>query len=159
MDRPVTGEGRTRAVAVLSVPAAAVRPLRQTVLRPGQPADSCVYPGDNDPRTVHFAAYLDGQLVGIASLYAEGRPEGAPAEPGWRLRGMASAPEVRGVGVGRAVLQACLDHVAGEGGGEVWCNARTPAIGFYAAAGFEIVSEPFDIPGIGPHVVMRRVVR
>jgi predicted GNAT family N-acyltransferase len=113
-----------------------------------------VYPGDDDASTVHVGAYIGERLVGIASLYREGRP----GQDGWRLRGMASAPDARGTGIGRALLDACVAHVAAAGGGELWCNARTPALPFYAKAGFEVISEPFDIPGIGPHVVMRRWV-
>lgn len=144
-------------VSVRTVPATETRPLRHLVLRPGQSAESTVYPGDDDPDTRHFAAFVDGQLVGIASLYKEAR-EGADIVPGWRLRGMATSGEARGKGVGRALLAACLEHVAAAGGGEVWCNARAEALGFYAAAGFELLGEEFEIPGIGPHRVMRRDV-
>ena len=94
-------------------------------------------------------------MVGIASLYREPGPGGAH---GWRLRGMATAPEVRGQGFGMALLVACVDHVAAGGGGELWCNARGPAVGFYRRAGFDVVGDEFDIPGIGPHVVMTRTV-
>ncbi|MCA1690793.1 MAG: GNAT family N-acetyltransferase [Actinobacteria bacterium] len=124
-----------------------------------RPAESSVYPGDDHPSTVHLGAFLEDQLVGIASLYAERRGTGKAEGPGWRLRGMASSPEVRGRGVGRALLHACVEHVARRGGGELWCNARMPAVPFYATSGFEVVSEQFDIPDIGPHVVMRRMVR
>lgn len=144
-------------VEVRAVAATETRPLRHLVLRPGQPAESTVYPGDDDPDTRHFAAFLDGHLVGIASLYREARA-GADIVPGWRLRGMATSGEARGKGVGRALLDACLGHVAGEGGGEVWCNARAEALGFYAAAGFDVGGDEFDIPDIGPHRVMRRDV-
>jgi predicted GNAT family N-acyltransferase len=151
-------EGSTSGpVDVRTVPAADTRPLRHLVLRPGQPAESTVYPGDDDPDTRHLAAFVDGQLVGIASIYREAR-SGADIVPGWRLRGMATSGEARGKGVGRALLSACLLHVAAEGGGEVWCNARAEALGFYAAAGFEVVGEEFEIPDIGPHRVMRRDV-
>ncbi len=146
-------------LVVRAVTAAETRPLREQVLRPGRPAVDSVYPGDDDPSTVHFAAYDGDRLVGIASLYREDRVGTGTPGQGWRLRGMASAPEDRRSGVGWALLEACVDHVSAAGGGELWCNARTPAAGFYARAGFEVISEPFDIPGIGPHVVMRRVVR
>lgn len=146
------------AISVRPVTPAETRPLRQLVLRPGQPTESSFYPGDDHPLTVHLGAFLQDQLVGIASLYAERRDTGKAQGPGWRLRGMASAPEVRGRGVGRALLQASVEHVARRGGGELWCNARMPAVPFYAASGFEVVSEQFDIPDIGPHVVMRRMV-
>ncbi len=68
---------------------------------------------------------------------------------------MATEPSLQRRGVGRALLTACIDHVTSQGGGELWANARLPAVDFYARAGFEVVSEQFDIPGIGPHVVMR----
>ncbi len=142
-------------VEVREVPASETRPLRHLVLRPGQPPESTIYPGDDDTDTRHYAAFFDGHLVGIASLYREARP-GSEIVPGWRLRGMATSGEARGRGVGRALLSACLEHVAAEGGGEVWCNARAEALGFYAAAGFEVAGDEFEIPGIGPHRVMRR---
>ncbi len=131
------------------------RALRHTVLRPRQAFEETLYPGDDRPDTVHLGAFGDGdRLVGIASLYREDRAGGPPG--GWRLRGMATDAGVRGAGFGAAVLAACIDHVAAEGGAEVWCNARMPAVGFYRRAGFEVVSEEFEVEGIGPHVVMVR---
>jgi len=103
---------------------------------------------------VHFGAFDGERLVGIVSLYREDRPDGP--ERGWRLRGMATETDVRGAGFGTALLAACIEHVAASGGGELWCNARLAALGFYRRAGFEVVGEEFDIPGIGPHVVMAR---
>jgi predicted GNAT family N-acyltransferase len=54
------------------------------------------------------------------------------------------------------VLEALIEHAATQGAARVWCNARVPAISLYARAGFEVESEEFEIPGIGPHVVMAR---
>lgn len=148
---------RVEQFAVRRIPPSGTWPLRRQVLRPGQPPEASMYPGDDAPDTWHFGAYCDGDCVGIMSLYTEPRPGAAP--PGYRLRGMATAPHVRGTGAGVALLAAALDHVAARGGGEVWCNARAGAIGFYGRAGFDIVSEPFEIPGIGTHVVMQRRVQ
>lgn len=69
---------------------------------------------------------------------------------------MATEPDVRGQGLGAALLAAAIDHVAAGGGGELWCNARLGAVEFYRRAGFEVVSGEFEIPGIGAHVVMAR---
>jgi predicted GNAT family N-acyltransferase len=130
-----------------------VRPLRHAVLRPGQAFEETAYLDDD--AGVHLGAFdADGRLVGIGSLDREDRP-GGPAG-GWRLRGMATDAGVRGAGCGAAELAAALDHVAAEGGTELWCNARLPAVGFYRRAGFDVVSDEFDVAGIGPHVVMVR---
>jgi len=132
-----------------------VRPLRHCVLRPEQPFGSTAYPGDDLADSVHLGAFDADRLVGIASVYREARP-GRPG--GWRLRGMAIAPEARGRGYGMALVSASLEHVAASGPGELWCNARLSAIGFYRRAGFEVAGEEFNVPGIGPHVVMTRTV-
>ena len=69
---------------------------------------------------------------------------------------MATAEGWRRRGLGTAILEACLDHAVANGGGEVWCNARTPALGLYERAGFEAVGDEFELPEIGPHFVMVR---
>lgn len=106
-----------------------------------------------------FAALTaDETVVATASI----RPEPCPWQPerdnSWRLRSMATEPELRGQGVGSAVLNAALAHVAMAGGGLVWCNARTPAQSFYQRAGFAPHGDEWEDPQIGPHVQMWRVV-
>ena len=147
---------RPNEVVVRPVTADETRPLRLQVLRPGQPAAAAVYPGDDQPTTRHFGAFAAGRLVGIASLYEEARADGPT--PGWRLRAMATEPSARRRGVGAALLAACVDHVLAEGGGELWANARLGALAFYTGAGFDVVSDRFEIAGIGGHVVVRRLV-
>jgi GNAT superfamily N-acetyltransferase len=144
---------------VARVGAEVVRPLRQRVLRPHQTVAEQVYAGDDDPRAAHFAAYADeddgdGEPVGIASITPEPHPgDGGPGD--FRVRGMATDPERgRGTGAGGALLLACLDHARAHGGTRVWCNARTPARGFYERCGFAVEGEEFELPGIGPHYVM-----
>ncbi|ELB92980.1 muconate cycloisomerase, partial [Rhodococcus wratislaviensis IFP 2016] len=144
---------------VRPVSAADVRPIRHTVLRPGQPAETCVYPEDAHVGTRHFATLVAGRPIGVASLYHEDPPE-AHAVPGllpgrgWRLRGMATLEEVRGTGAGTTLLRTVLTNAALAGADAVWCNARTTAAGFYVKQGFRILGPEFDIPGIGPHVFM-----
>lgn len=139
---------------IRQVTAEEVRPLRHRVLRPGQEYDETRYPGDETG--VHLGAFSGDGVVGIASLYREDRAGGTLG--GWRLRGMATDAGVRGAGFGAALLAGCVEHVASAGGTELWCNARMAAVGFYERAGFAVVSEEFDVPGIGPHVVMVRAV-
>lgn len=133
-----------------AVAPAAVRPLRRALLRPTQAAEALVYAGDDDADALHVAGFVDDEMVGIASICREPYA-GAPA---FRLRGMGTVAAVRGRGFGRALLQRCLDHAVAQGVSTVWCNARVSAIGFYERAGFVTVGERFELPDIGPHVVM-----
>jgi ribosomal protein S18 acetylase RimI-like enzyme len=103
-----------------------------------------VWPGDEDPRAGHVALRDEsGEVVAVGSVV----PEGA----GWRVRGMATAPAARGRGLGAQALRELLEHARAQGASLVWCNAREPAVGLYERAGFVVVGEPFDVPGIGPH--------
>ncbi|MDQ6777225.1 MAG: hypothetical protein M3071_13635 [Actinomycetota bacterium] len=52
------------------------------------------------------------------------------------------------------MLDVLVRHALAEGARRLWCNARTPARSLYERAGFDLISDEFDLPGIGPHVVM-----
>ena len=144
-------------VVVEQVRVEVVRPLRAAVLRPGRPLADAVFGCDDHPDAAHFAAYADGQVVGVASV----APEDLPDEPGgWRLRGMAVAETHQGHGTGAALLLAVVEHAARLGGATVWCNARTTAIGFYERHGFVPYGPEFVAEDTGiPHVPMRRDLR
>jgi GNAT superfamily N-acetyltransferase len=131
--------------------------LRQRVLRPHQRPEEMALPGDDDPDTAHFGARReDGRLVGTASIRRE-TPSWAPGRAdAWRLRGMATEPQLRSRGIGAAVLAAVFDHLAARGGGLLWCHARLAAVEFYRRGGLVTRGEPWDEPEIGPHVVMWR---
>jgi GNAT superfamily N-acetyltransferase len=170
-------------VLVERVPAPETFTLRQRVLRPHQRVDEMAMAGDDDPSTGLFAAKdpATGEVVSTASVRREPPPwiAGAPsaghyppvdappaatraAGPGgehaWRLRGMATAEDRRGQGLGKLVLDAALAHVAAEGGGLLWCSARTGARRFYEREGLVALGKVFEVPVIGPHVLMWKVV-
>lgn len=131
--------------------------LRHKVLRPRQAPEELVYPGDADEDSLHVGAFVDGGMVGVASVVR--RPmAGESAQGAWQLRGMATLPDFRGRGLGAALLRACISHVARRGGSVIWCNARTPAVAFYRKLGFEARGAEFEIPVSGPHFVMLRAV-
>jgi GNAT superfamily N-acetyltransferase len=152
-------------ITVKKVPAWTTWPLRQEVLRPGRAVRDCLYPGEDDPRAAHGAALQRGPAsggeftvvaVGVVLPEAPGwEPE---AEDGWRLRGMATRPGWRGQGLGGWVLDLLIGHVAGAGGGLLWCNARTPALHLYERADFVPRGDVFELSEIGPHQVMWRTV-
>ena len=69
---------------------------------------------------------------------------------------MATAPQVRGQGVGAATLRYGMAEIRRRGGTRLWCNARTGALGFYLRLGFSMVGDEFEIEPIGPHYAMER---
>lgn len=146
---------------VRPVAAAETRPLRSEVLRPGQPPADLVYPGDDVG--FHAGAYVDGGLVGIATVYPEPMPldpeAGLDPQNAFRLRGMATRAGLQGRGIGRAVLGRCIEHVREADADVLWCNARVGALGFYERLGFRTLGDEFDIAGIGAHYVMWKDVR
>lgn len=141
-------------IEVRAVEPAQVLALRRSVLRPGRPPEAAIFDGEDS--ALHLAAFGGDRIVGVAALF-----ERAFAfEPGaaWQLRGMAVAPEHQNQGIGRVLIEACVQHMAQSGDGWLWCNARLAALGFYRANGFEIFGEEFEIPDVGPHFVMARRV-
>ena len=141
------------------VDAQVVRPLRRAVLRPEQPPEMSRYPGDDDLRSAHAAVVVGGsEVAAVGTVLAEAPPWAPHRADAWRVRGMATRPDVRGRGWGQLVLDALVDHVVAHEGGLVWCNARVPATNLYERAGFVARGEVFDIPGIGPHLQMWRAL-
>jgi GNAT superfamily N-acetyltransferase len=128
--------GAVPGVTVARADPSATRELRRRVLRPGFAPDDAL-PGDDVPDAVHFAARdSGGTVVGACFVQPEPcswRPDGADA---WRLRSMATAPELQGRGVGGAVLDAAMEFLAGRQVPLLWCHARATAVGFYERHGF-----------------------
>ncbi len=149
---------RVEAVAV-----GRIRPLRHRVLRPGLPAESAHFDGDDEPRAIHLAA-IDGggAVVGCLSLVRRPWVVDGAREPAWQLRGMAVEADLRGTGVGRLLLREADRRIAaaadGDLTGRAWCNARSPAVGFYARHGWAAVGPEFEIPTAGPHFRMTKLV-
>ena len=141
---------------VVAVDAQTGRELRIAVLRPEQDPGEPMYARERDPATLHFAARgEDGEVLAVGSAMLEGDPR-EPRPGDWRVRGMATDPQRRGRGLGTLVLAAIEAAARERGAARLWCNARTPARGFYERAGFTVEGEEFEIPGIGPHFVMSK---
>jgi GNAT superfamily N-acetyltransferase len=137
------------------VTAADTWPLRRRVLRPAHPTDDVVLAGDEDPAAFHAGARDEhGEIVGVATVSPQPAPWAPERADAWRLRGMATAEELRGRGVGALVLAEALRHVRAQGAALVWCNARAGALDFYARAGFTAAGERYVDPELGPHVPM-----
>ena len=78
----------------------------------------------------YFSAAIDGQIVGYGGYESLGRAI--------LLRSVVVVA-TRGLGVGRAIAEAALEHARGEGG-EVAFLLTENAAGFFAALGFEEIT-------------------
>lgn len=131
-------------------------PLRRAVLRTGTASDVVVFDGDDESATFHLGAERNGEIVAVSSWM---RRRFGAHDAAYQLRGMATAPTVRGTGVGTALLLAGLAECRARGAEVVWARARVTALEFYTSHGFEVVGDEFvdDTTGL-PHVVIHRPV-
>jgi ribosomal protein S18 acetylase RimI-like enzyme len=163
-DRSGTEDHHHHVTAVPAMPytVGPIRPedtwsLRHRVLRPHQTLADCDYPGDRDPANFHLGV-LDttrapNTVVCIGTFHAELNHE-LPGTHHYRLRGMATEPELRGQGLGALLLRDAFTRLKQRGADHLWCHAREGAIAFYTKLGFMSHGELFDVPGIGRHLVM-----
>jgi len=127
--------------------------IRNEVLREGKLSlDECRWPGDEAEGTFHLGYFSGDELLSIASFQVQ--PYGEFTGIGYQLRGMATIESYRGQGLGNQLLNFGLTYLRGQKANYVWCNARKKALKFYKSMGFEVISDEFEQPGIGPHYVM-----
>ena len=144
---------------VQRIPVERTLALRQAVLRPYLGEERFALDDDRLPTTIAFGAVTpDDRVIAVARLTPESPPFEADDRAAWRLRGMATSPDARNLGVGADLFQAMISHLVASGGGILWCNARLAARRFYERGGMEAWGEQWDAPDIGPHVVMWREV-
>ncbi|MBI1375154.1 MAG: GNAT family N-acetyltransferase [Phycisphaera sp.] len=153
--------------------------LRHAILRAPLPRDTAHFDGDDAPTTRHIGVFLldadTDNIDNIDNIDNANDADPAPGDnvgcatfmlnnwrdaPAWQLRGMATRADLRGCGVGsamlhfaRAVLTDVAPHVT-----QLWCNARVPAAPFYEKLGWTIASDEFVIPTAGPHFRMTAVL-
>lgn len=127
--------------------------LRQEILRPGKPIETCHFNGDHEEPSFHLGAFVEGKLASVASFYLENHPQ-FENQVQYRLRGMATLPEFRKKGLSASLIKTGVPIIKKNQANLLWCNARTGAEPFYHKVGFHTCSNIFDIPDIGPHVLM-----
>jgi GNAT superfamily N-acetyltransferase len=148
------------------------RALRHQVLRPGMPYETTHFDDDDHPLAAHYALLLGGSqreddvsedslleelVVATGTVIPGPPPWDEDADGSWRIRGMATKEEFRGLGLGRRILDALLGHAAAYHGTMVWCHARIGALDFYRQAGFVPIGDLFD-DGIAVHQSMWRTI-
>ncbi|MGC9328181.1 MAG: GNAT family N-acetyltransferase, partial [Candidatus Hinthialibacter sp.] len=98
--------------------------LREQVIIRGANRDTPYFDGDHDKTTLHFGAFHGTKNIGcLTFILNEWR-----GRPAWQLRGMASDPGYRAMGVGMRLLQfAELTLKETSNIRQLWCNARSSA--------------------------------
>lgn len=140
---------------VIQITSAATKPLRHKVLWPHieQTAD-CVINIDDRADAIHLGAFNDQEvLVGVCSLFEMETPKLTFGKQ-YRLRAMATDPDVRGTGAGRSIVQHALQTIEKLGYDVLWCDAREVALGFYERMGFDRIDEWYEVRNVGPHQLM-----
>ncbi|PLT30484.1 GNAT family N-acetyltransferase [Peribacillus deserti] len=127
--------------------------IRHKVLRPNQTIEECKFPNDEAEHTFHLGVFLDNELISIASFYKE-KHAGLNDPHQFRLRGMATLPEYRNRQAGSLLIKTAEQVLHNKDADVWWCNARTSASGYYKKLGLKERGGLFEIPGIGPHIVM-----
>lgn len=138
-----------------------ILPLRHRVLRPGRPIFTAHFDGDDDPETIHLALFWQSDLASCLTLMKRPVPgtENTSNEKNtYQLRGMATAVEHRGTGCGKELIEKTEKLLKEKNAALIWCNARIKAVPFYKKAGFKVISDEFEIEGIGPHFRMKKEI-
>ncbi len=133
-------------------------PLRSLVLRNGLEEEKCCFEQDKEETTFHLGYFTgDGELVCILTCQKENH--GKLPKEAYRLRGMATHPEHKRKGYAKQLLEEAQTYLKEQLHIDyLWFNAREVAFPFYEALGFEYMSDMFEIPGIGPHKEMFKML-
>ncbi|TKC08201.1 GNAT family N-acetyltransferase [Pedobacter polaris] len=126
--------------------------LRSKILRNGLAPEECIFPTDQVEGAFHLAFYVGNEIATIASFFPNNYKENK--ELGYQLRGMATDTPFLEKGFGKQLIEFAIEYIRKTNARYIWCNARTPAIKFYQKLNFELVSEEFEIAGVGPHYEM-----
>ena len=120
---------------MIELTAGQTHPLRLDVLRRGTPSRDIAFPEDELATTLHLGVELDGVVVGISTWIEKAHPD-LPAMRGIQLRGMATAPQFQGHGIGGLILETGVERMFASGHEMVWARARDTALDFYERHGF-----------------------
>ena len=127
-------------------------PIRSQLLRPGLPLTSCQFEQDTHPKTGHWGAWLEGELVGIVSAMPTPCPDFESLDA-FQFRAMAVLPNHQRKGIAtRLLLTAEKQLMAMYQPDLFWLNSRMNAQKLYASLTYQTIGDVFEIPTVGPHV-------
>ena len=131
--------------------------VRNPVLRPNLPVESCRFEGDQLPSTVHLGYFDQEKLVGIVSVFEKANANW-PNSSQIQIRGMAVLEDFQKQGIGEKLIQTVIKEALNNKTELIWFNARKNAVPFYEKLGFHIYGTAFEIEGVGTHYLMYQVL-
>ena len=134
-----------------------IQQLRNEVLWPHKTFENCILETDRLSSTFHFGLKVGGLTVATVTLQQESSSK-LPQEKQYRLRAMAVREGYRGQGFGDAIVEVGIRYLTELGVEVVWCDARVAALNFYRRLQFEELEEEYEIPIIGLHRFMWKVL-
>ncbi|MEY3849914.1 MAG: hypothetical protein RJA38_355 [Bacteroidota bacterium] len=134
-----------------------IQQLRNEVLWPHKTFENCILETDRLSTTFHFGVQIDDLTVATVTFQEETSSK-LPQEKQYRLRAMAVREGYRGQGFGDAIVEEGVKYLSSLGIQVVWCDARVAALNFYRRLQFEEFEEEYEIPIIGLHRFMWKVL-
>jgi len=116
--------------------------LRRTVFIEEQAVPENLERDEHDATALHLLATLDGRPVGTARMLRKG-------DTG-KIGRVCVLRELRGTGIGAALIQAAVEELRGLGLGRARLGSQVHAIPFYEKLGFTAEGPVYDDAGI-PH--------
>ena len=110
------------------VDVAEILAFRQAMLWPDKPLSHVKVAGDET--AIHICLRHNDAIIAAGSFF----PTGSNAQ----LRKLAVSADLRGQGVGKALISFGADCLAQRGVRHLWCDARATAVGFYESLGFQV---------------------
>lgn len=135
-----------------------VYPLRHQILRPHRPFDDIKYQTDLEKTTFHIGAFIGEKLISIASFNRDRCPLLFHKKQ-VRLRAVATMPEYRKQGIGRAIITYGEEILLNQDIDILWCKGRVTVKSYYEKLGFKATGHVFEYPTLGPHVHLYKMIK
>lgn len=114
--------------------------VRRIVFIEGQNVPEHVERDDKDAEAIHLIAFADQKPVGTARLLLQ--------DATGKIGRVAVLEEMRGKGLGKALIETALEELRHEGKAKAMLSAQTHALAFYEALGFLAEGPEFFDAGI-----------
>ncbi|WP_438969234.1 GNAT family N-acetyltransferase [Nonlabens sp.] len=150
-------------IEIQSITARETLPVRHKILRKGRSLKDCHFAGDELGTTFHLGAFEKEKVVGVATFLMNKDTQLESIEDiklhyCYQLRGMAVLETAQGKGVGKKLITRAEKLLKERFIKALWFNARILAVPFYEKMGYQIASDIFEIPSVGDHYKMIKLL-